>query len=380
MDSDTATESNHSLRSRSFLNRVNDRLRKMLDRSSEDALQDIDKHSLQWWLFVSSTLEASVFMGKNYSDNLLSIKNTGENLTLKQMFDTSEQLMLEQSDEIYGVKTINWEDSSWKYLSLVGDEQVISLLHTKVYVFSDSVLCIRTQMSKTAWERQLDWSKDSLQYRMLDTIDGEPMEFEWMCWIAHCARSAGDLARQAVLCFWRPLYGMSLSQMSHLAVRRSCIVGAWLASSATGSRCTSTRCLTSSLRLVFFRMPIISYLPLLIHPAVSLLPRIFLLLVPCFFPPSDHHRFPSPAVFHECVLHPLCCRVFLVAAVRRIHFLNTFPVWLPQRRGYLLCFRFRVVHPCEEHLFLKPFIRQPGNVPDPSQLSPVNFDPNRIHP
>ena len=46
MDSDTATESNLSLRSRSFLNRVNDRLRKMLDRSSEDALQDIDKHSL----------------------------------------------------------------------------------------------------------------------------------------------------------------------------------------------------------------------------------------------------------------------------------------------------------------------------------------------
>ena len=94
------------------------------------------------------------------------------------MFDTSEQLMLEQSDEIHGVKTINWKDSSWKYLSSVGDEQVISLLHTKVYVFSDSVLCIRTQMSNTAWERQLDWSKDSLQYRMLDTIDGEPMEFE----------------------------------------------------------------------------------------------------------------------------------------------------------------------------------------------------------
>ena len=34
-------------------------------------------------MFMSSTLEASVFMGKNYSDNLHSIKNTGENLTLK---------------------------------------------------------------------------------------------------------------------------------------------------------------------------------------------------------------------------------------------------------------------------------------------------------
>ena len=48
MDSDTATESSLSLRSRSFLNRVNDRLRKILDHSSKDAMQDIDKRSLIW--------------------------------------------------------------------------------------------------------------------------------------------------------------------------------------------------------------------------------------------------------------------------------------------------------------------------------------------
>ena len=75
MDSDTATESNLSLRSRSFLNRVNDRLRKKLDHSSKDAMQDIDKRSMIWGTFMSSTLAGSVFMGKNYSDNLHSIKN-----------------------------------------------------------------------------------------------------------------------------------------------------------------------------------------------------------------------------------------------------------------------------------------------------------------
>ena len=42
MDSDTATES------RSFLHRVNDRVRKILDHSSKDAMQDIDKNSLMW--------------------------------------------------------------------------------------------------------------------------------------------------------------------------------------------------------------------------------------------------------------------------------------------------------------------------------------------
>ena len=76
MDSDTAAESNFSLKSRSFFNRVNDRLRKMLDRSPQDSMQAIDKRSMIWGMFMSSTLEASVFMGKNYLEILHSIKNT----------------------------------------------------------------------------------------------------------------------------------------------------------------------------------------------------------------------------------------------------------------------------------------------------------------
>ena len=46
MDSNTATESDLSLKSRSFLHRVNDRARKILDQSSKDAMQDSNKHSL----------------------------------------------------------------------------------------------------------------------------------------------------------------------------------------------------------------------------------------------------------------------------------------------------------------------------------------------
>ena len=78
---------------------------------------------------------------------------------------------------------MNWEDSSWKYLSLVGAEEIINLLHTKVYVFSDSVLCLgninENPQSNIAWEDRLTWFKSSSEYRTLDRIDGEPMEFEW---------------------------------------------------------------------------------------------------------------------------------------------------------------------------------------------------------
>ena len=105
---------------------------------------------------MSSTLQAFVFMGKNYPEILHSIKNTGKDLSLKQMFDISEKLIVGQSDEIYGVITINWDASSWKHLSLIDDEEVISLSRAKVYVFSDSVLCLgkmnEFRQSNTVWE------------------------------------------------------------------------------------------------------------------------------------------------------------------------------------------------------------------------------------
>ena len=99
------------------------------------------------------------------------------------MFDISEKLITEQSDEIYGVNTINGGDSAWKHLSLIGGEEVVSLSRAKVYVFSDSVLCLgkmsENPLSNIAWEDKLTWFKSSSEYRALDRIDGEPMEFEW---------------------------------------------------------------------------------------------------------------------------------------------------------------------------------------------------------
>ena len=68
-------------------------------------------------------------------------------------------------------------------ISLVSDEEVISLSLTKVYVISDSALCLgkmnQNPTSNYAWEDRLMWFKSSPQYRPLDTIDGEPIEFEW---------------------------------------------------------------------------------------------------------------------------------------------------------------------------------------------------------
>ena len=126
-------------------------------------------------------MESAVFMGKNYLNICQSIANTTD-LTLKQMFDISTKLVSEQ-DETSGLDTIGWENHSWKYLSLIGDERIINLQRTKVFVFSDSVSCLgkilQNSESNEVWEQRLGWIKTSQSHRNFDIIDGEPTELEW---------------------------------------------------------------------------------------------------------------------------------------------------------------------------------------------------------
>ena len=162
------------------MNRVNDQVRKRQKRIS-NLKGDGEEHSMIWGMFMAATMESAVFMGKNYQNNCHSIANTTD-LTLKQMFDISTKLVSEQ-DEIAGLETICWENHSRKYLSLIGVERIINLQHTKVYVFSDSVLCLgkilQNPQSNEAWEQRLGWIKSFQSYRNFDGINGEPTEFEW---------------------------------------------------------------------------------------------------------------------------------------------------------------------------------------------------------
>ena len=96
-----------SVESRSFVNRVNDQVRKRQKRIS-NVTEDGEKHSMIWGMFMTVTMESAVFMGKNYLNNCHSIANTTD-LTLKQMFDISARLVSEQ-DEISGLETIGWEN------------------------------------------------------------------------------------------------------------------------------------------------------------------------------------------------------------------------------------------------------------------------------
>ena len=146
-----------------------------------DVAESDEERSIIWGMFMAATMNAATFMGKNFLDNQNSIKNSTD-LTLKKMFDITEKLVTEQ-EEIVGVDKINWEKHSWKQLSLIGDETVINLQRAKVYVFSDSVLCLgrihQHPESNEAWKKRIEWTITEQSYRDYDGINGEPTEFEW---------------------------------------------------------------------------------------------------------------------------------------------------------------------------------------------------------
>ena len=129
---------------------------------------------------MAATLDAATFMGKNFSTIQSFVKNF-EDLTLKQMFDVTAQLVNDQ-EEIHRFDKIQWEKCSWRRLSLIGDETVINLQSTKVYVFSDSVLCLGGVLQhpdcNEGWRNRVTGIKSGKSYRDFEGINGESTEFE----------------------------------------------------------------------------------------------------------------------------------------------------------------------------------------------------------
>ena len=137
-----------------FVNQVKDQVRSRQKRMS-NVSESSEEHSIIWRMFMAATMNAATFMGKKFSTIQSSIKNY-EDLTLKQMFDVTAQLVNDQ-EEIHCLDKIHWEKDSWKRLSLIGDA-IINRQSTKVYVFSDSVLCLGRILqhpdSNEAWKKQ----------------------------------------------------------------------------------------------------------------------------------------------------------------------------------------------------------------------------------
>ena len=163
-----------------FVDKVKDQVQIRQKRMLSIA-ESCDEQPIIWRMSMAATLNVATFMGKNFS-TIQSVVENIESLTLKQMFDVTGQLVNDQ-DEINGLDKIQWEKYSWTRLTLIDDETIFSLQRTKVYVSSDSVLCLRKVLrhpnSNAAWKNRVAGVRAERSYRDYDVVSGETTEFEW---------------------------------------------------------------------------------------------------------------------------------------------------------------------------------------------------------
>ena len=119
-----------------YANKVFENLRQTLCLRS--FVPDEKTNVLIWWLFLSTTIKASVHLGPSYNENLVAYRNTDFE-ELETLFDITQRLILEHSFEILNVSTMVWNVACWMRSTLC-HEQVVKWATAKVHVHSDSVL------------------------------------------------------------------------------------------------------------------------------------------------------------------------------------------------------------------------------------------------
>ena len=120
------------------------------------ATEAIKTSVLMWGLFMSSSMKAAMHLGPTFSENLEVYKNTNFE-EIQNLFSVTQKLVLEHSEEILDVNTIDSTSPSWTR-STVTHDQVIQWTRAKVRVYSDSVLCLGMMSfhkeAITKWEGQ----------------------------------------------------------------------------------------------------------------------------------------------------------------------------------------------------------------------------------
>ena len=132
-------------------------------------------------MFMTSSMKAAIHLRPNTKSNSEICKNTKFE-DIESVFNITQKLVREHSEEIQKVKCLEYSSPSWAR-SVLGNDQAIKWAKAKVCVYVDSVLCVG-QMKDTpgAIER---WKVEEEGLRLYSScqdavgIDGEAIEFEW---------------------------------------------------------------------------------------------------------------------------------------------------------------------------------------------------------
>ena len=159
-----------SLNNVGHLEKGHSNVRRKLGRQPDDDMLEIDVNMMTWGSFMSASIKAAVHLEQDYQETSLTTRNMDFD-KIKQLFDISQKLIKNENQEIYGISTIDLHDRG------------VELWTAKVYVFSDSVLCLGGRIagyprSVTSWKDKIEWFTQSPEHRELDGVDGESVVCE----------------------------------------------------------------------------------------------------------------------------------------------------------------------------------------------------------
>ena len=123
-------------------------------------------------MFMNTTLRAEVQIGKDCGTNLHHEKNhlwdsLGQLLgEIKRLISEQSEILGPKTPEIVGLKTIEFEETSWRSTSLLC-EGAYQITAAKVCVFSDSVLCMGEMRGDptAAWKKKIKWYSQNNHFK-----------------------------------------------------------------------------------------------------------------------------------------------------------------------------------------------------------------------
>ena len=158
---------------------------------------------------MSSSMKAAIHLGPNYLANVEVYKNTNFE-EIQSLFNITQKLILDLSEEILNVNTIESAIPSWTR-SVLFHDQVIHWIKSKVRVYSDSFQYLEklSDLSEAnrRWEGQVADFQLTASHEELLGIDGEPIEFEWHIFPRHtydwrCFKRSRTICKNGIL-NWR---------------------------------------------------------------------------------------------------------------------------------------------------------------------------------
>ena len=133
--------------------------RPKLGHPQEVEMEQINTNAMIWRLFTAS-MKAAVHLGKGYEENLRTTKNTDFD-EIKPSFNITRNLILDQEHKRCEISTIHWCEIPWMRGTQL-HEDAIKFSTVRVYVFSDSVLCLGSRIAEyphsvQSWQNRIEW-------------------------------------------------------------------------------------------------------------------------------------------------------------------------------------------------------------------------------